>query len=100
MAQDQETTEQLRKGRAIKEMTQSAGWKYVQEMLTDKLMDYQSVNNIEVETVKDLALEVGIRKGTVKTITTWLVDIGAELEQHNSNSELADDNIIINTEEE
>lgn len=99
MAKDKETTEQLHKGQAIKEMTRSEGWKYVQAMLTEKLLDYQSVNNIEVEAVQDLALEVGIRKGVVEKITEWFTEVGAELEQHNDNSTLIEDNHIVREED-
>lgn len=86
MKKDTETARQLNRGHAIKELVKSDGWGIVREMLVNKLIDLQSVRNIETENPEQAVQEIAVRRQVCDTIVEWLREVDSEIEQHLDNT--------------
>lgn len=93
---DKETSKQMSRGEAMKQMTDHTGWGYARQMLMDKLMDYQSVRNIDSESPEEAVRQIAVRQQVCDVVLSWLQEVEGEVEQHASNVGLmTDDDKII-----
>lgn len=63
-------------------MTQSDGWRHARALLENKLIDIQSVRNIDVTKVEDLVIDIKARNAVIDIIKGWLQEIEGKTERH------------------
>lgn len=91
---DKETQEIQKKGRALADMVESAGWGYVEPALKEKILDLQNINNIESTEANEVLAEIKARKMAADILYQWLkIDVYGDLEQTESNEALMPDYI-------
>ena len=75
-------------GEAIRETIKSNGWGLIRRKLTDKIMDLQSVMNIEAKTPEEAVNDIRARKSSIEILVSWLKDVEGDLEQYEDNKNL------------
>lgn len=90
---DRETVKILTDGEKIMLLTQHEGWGLVRTKLVDKIIDLQSINNLDPATTPEqLAIDVKARRMAVQIMFEWLKgDVEGSVEQHINNTQLANE---------
>lgn len=85
MKADLETQKVLTEGEQIRNLVRDGGWGLAKQRLTDKLIDLQSVNNIDTDDPNKLILDIQTRKGVIAIVLEWLKEIEGIAAQHDGN---------------
>lgn len=84
---DKETTETLSKQQTVSDFVQSDGWSYVRAKLIDKIMDLQSIKNIDSSSPENAVLDLKVKNACVDILIEWLKEIEGEAAQGSYNLE-------------
>lgn len=93
MALDKETKELLSYQERISELIQSDHWSMLREVLVNKMMDLQSVLNIDP--TSDLAVQVQARALAVTYLKDFIAEIEGIANQYKAHSPLMNDHVRI-----
>lgn len=93
---DKDTMNTLQKGREIKEMLESPGWGHVRELIHTKILDLQSIMNIDGN-ADTVITEMLARKTSVTTLMDLLRVIEGAKEQYETNSKIEEEDFIKRT---
>lgn len=77
---------------------ESDGWRWTKDRLAEKIMDLQSIMNLEGKSPEEIVLDIKARKLTIDILMTTLKQVEGRAEQHRSNQTLAeriDEDIIV-----
>lgn len=78
---DTETKEHLTESDHIRAMLDSEGWKIVKGRLDTKILDLQSILNLDLDNPEKLSIELLGRNLAIQTLMTWLkADVYGALE--------------------
>lgn len=93
---DAETQTNYKEGELYLQIIQHPGWELIKEqVINPAILDLQSVNNINLSTVTDIAREVYARKMAVTYLVDILKDVEGRAIQHKNNNYSQDKLVII-----
>lgn len=95
MRLDQETTQVLTDGEALKKMVETEGWQIAKRRLGDKMSEFVSLTTLELQgrNAEEVVAEISNRLAVKDIIYSWISDIQGEVEKFESNKTLfKDDN--------
>lgn len=86
----EETGKILSEGERVSNFVKSNDWGFIKDKLMKKILDYDSVNGIDLEkkSDNDLANELRTRRGVIDVVMGWLREIEGIAEQHDNHTEL------------
>lgn len=87
---DEETKEEISKGQKVADFVSSDEWKIVKANLMSKLIDFDSINNMEMDKKDNTQLveELRARKGAIEIVLGWIKEIEGISSQHKANLDL------------
>lgn len=85
MKPDIDTQKVLTEGEQIRNLTREGGWGLAKQRLTNKLLDLQSINNIDTTKTDDVILDIKVRKNVVAIVLEWVKEIEGIAAQHDGN---------------
>lgn len=91
---DNDTQKVLSEAETIISYVDSKGWQIVKEKFQQKIMDLQSIKNLEAKSSTGLASEIKVRNTVVDVLLEIIKEVEAKAEQHKGNIPLMGDNII------
>jgi hypothetical protein len=98
---DQETDNVQTTGQMLSDYIKSDGWHWVRDRLMEKIMDLQSIMNVETASV-DLAFQdMKARRIAVETLLELIRDVEGTAQQHSNNAgnpPTPEDPILVNNE--
>lgn len=86
MTLDKETRDNLSEGEKWKHFVEGEMWQKAREKLVNKIMDAQSVNNVDMTDAQKALDDIRARKATVEMMWEWIQEIEGLAEQHEFNS--------------
>lgn len=63
-------------------MTKSEGWRVARQLLENKIIDIQSVRNLNVDNADGLVVDIKARNAAIDIIMGWLREIEGGAEKH------------------
>lgn len=88
MKLDKETIDNLTEGEKWKHFVDGEMWQKARDILANKVIDMQSVNNIETTDAQEALNEIRSRRTAVTMVWEWLKEIEAKADQHETNSQM------------
>ncbi len=92
---DQETQKIYSEGETISDYTKSKGWSIVKEKLTNKILDLESVRNINLGSPQEIPIQVTARIVAGDILKELINEIEGIGDQHSANLELMSDKLKI-----
>lgn len=91
---DQETQQILSEGEELLNMTYSRGWAIARERLVNRIMDLQSVLNVDDDpaSIANILADIKGRKMAIDVLKAFLLDIEGSAAQHQANVDMANKN--------
>lgn len=83
--EDVETKNVEDRGKKLKELVDSEGWQLAKTLLSDKILDIQSIMNIDETDPVKVFQEVQTRRIVAGIILEWLQDVEGTALQYESN---------------
>lgn len=74
----------LKDGKALYKLANSEGWELARNILMDKMVDLQSVANVEGKTPEEVFNDVKVRRNVAEIMVEWIRDIEGRAEQYES----------------
>jgi hypothetical protein len=85
---DEDTKKELSDGEEVANLLQSRGWGVIYGKLSNRLLDLQNINNLDLEKPETLAMQLMARKMAVDEIWVWLrSDVFGYAEQQATNAQ-------------
>lgn len=81
MKPDKETAELMRRNKQVADFVASGDWQYVKKKITDKIMDLQSIKNLENSDPAELVMEIKARNTAVDILVETLREVEADAHQ-------------------
>lgn len=81
---DKETLAIQREGQMIEDFTKSEGWNWIKGQLISKIMDLQSIRNLD-ENPESILLDVKARNTAVDILEEVIKDVEGIASQHSNN---------------
>lgn len=69
----------------LSELVKSSGWAEAKAMLIERMMDIQSVMNVEGKTEKEVFEDIKLRKNIITEMKDWIADIEGTVTQYEGN---------------
>lgn len=91
---DKDTVAVLSEGEIIKNLVEGDGWKMVKEKLVNKMLDLQSVLNLDPTDANELVIDIKARKTAIEILKEWLAEVEGQLDQYETNKPLIDDYVM------
>lgn len=85
---DPETIENQMEGQDIADLVGHPGWGRVKSLFEAKLMDLQSVLNIDAKDTEGVIIDIAARKSAIEILREWMNEVEGRAEQHESNKSL------------
>lgn len=73
--------------KALSDLIQSDGWKIVRQKFIDKIMDIQSVLNVDVTSVDKVIVDIKARTTVVEILSSMIKEIEGSVVQEKFNSQ-------------
>jgi len=83
---DKETLETELEGQMVSEYVESDGWRYVRDRLMEKIMDLQSIMNIDPDP-NNVIIDLKARKMAVDILVKQIREIEGRASQHANNNQ-------------
>lgn len=83
---DKETREVVSTGKRYYDLVHSDGWKLVREIFQNKVIDFQSINNLEAKTGTALLQEIRTRKNVCDILLEILREVEGTADQFENNT--------------
>lgn len=84
---DKETLAVLREGQMLDDYTKSEGWAWIKDRLTEKIMDLQSIRNLEGTDPMMVVQDIKARNTAIEILEEIIKDVEGRAEQHSSNNQ-------------
>jgi hypothetical protein len=85
MDKDLETLKTEQEGQLVNDYVKSDGWQYVRDRFTEKIMDLQSIMNVDPDP-NNVIVDLKSRKMAVDILMDLIRDIEGRASQHENNS--------------
>lgn len=79
----------FREGEMLQGFVHSEGWKWAKDRLTEKLMDLQSIMNMDDSSPENVILDLKARRMAVELLMSWLRQLEGRADQHQGNKGLS-----------
>lgn len=67
------------------DLVKSEGWAEAKQMLIERMMDIQSVMNVEGKNEKEVFEDIKLRKNLISEMKDWIADIEGTVSQYEGN---------------
>lgn len=92
---DKETQAVISEGLRVTEFVASEGWRYVKQKFTEKIMDLQSIRNLDkTKSAMLMQREIVVRELVVDTLMDIIKEIEGRASQHQGNVPLTEPETI------
>jgi len=91
---DTETKKILSEGEMLRHLTESEGWFIVRQKWTEKIMDLQSILNVDTDKPENAIIDLKSRALAMKALMDWMKSIESDVERHVTNSKPVNDSFI------
>lgn len=92
---DAETYQNLNEGEKYQRIVTSEAYGELKTILTNKIMDLQSILNVEDKDVNSVVIDLKAKKIAIETLLETLRDIEGRADQHSSNKTLVEGDFVI-----
>lgn len=92
---DKETEQIFSEGEALSDYVKTRAWKIIKEIISNHILDLQSVMNIKSNGPTDMAREVFARQLAIDYLLVIVKEIEGKAQQHDSNKALTEDRLQI-----
>jgi len=92
---DKETQQTLLDGQRIEDFVKSPAWGLIKMKLTNKIMDLQSIMNVDPTNPEQAILDLKARMMCVSTLLEWLREVEGAAEQHSTNQTIINEEYLI-----
>lgn len=75
----------MNRGKELSRLIVSKGWQAAKDMLTERIMDIQSVMNIEGKTAEEVLADIKLRQNLIVEMKEWINDIEGTARQYEAN---------------
>ena len=82
---NEDTKEIVNRGKALQDMVQSDGWRIARKKIIDKMMELQSIMNLDAENAEQILVETKSRVMAIDCLKGWLTEIEGDVEQFENN---------------
>lgn len=82
---DSETAQVQAEGQMIADYVKSDGWRWVKDRLMEKIMDLQSIMNVD-GTPENVIVDLKSRRMAVETLVALIKQVESRAEQHSNNT--------------
>lgn len=96
---DKETLSINREGQMIDDFTKSEGWTWIKDRLTERILDLQSIRNINDKlSPEEVVLDIKARNTAVEILLEVIRTVEGRASQHANNNHLTEihEEIIVN----
>lgn len=81
---DKETQNAVRQNAEVEAVLATEGWQMIYRMAQDKILDLQSINNLDLTTTESAILDIKARRMASQVILDWLKEVHALALNNNS----------------
>lgn len=93
---DNETQKIISDGEVTADYVKAKGWKKVKQKFTEKILDLQSIKNLDVDaTAENIIHDIKVRNSVVEVLMEIIQEIEGEAEQYEGNRGLTTPSIEI-----
>lgn len=83
---DKETLAVLREGQMLDDYSQSEGWAWIKDRLTEKIMDLQSIRNLDGTNPRLVVQDIKARNTAIEILEELIKDVEGRAQQHRDNN--------------
>lgn len=88
---DADTLNNLREGEKFQRIAESEAWSELKRILADKMMDLQSIRNVDSSSAESAVLDLKARNMAIDTLMEAIREVEGRSDQHKGNKDLMED---------